>query len=177
MKDERKKQIIKAALKRFVKHGISKTSLDEIARDVRIGKATLYYYFKSKEELYQETLKYEISIYFEEISSLFCRSEISYEEKKNEYFLLKQNIKSKFVLINRLIENVLMENLLENEIIILKNFNKKEFSIVKTAIAESENTSSEKIENEVNSLIIFGWGNYFLKHLQITEEKQINNEK
>jgi len=48
---ERKIQIIKAAVKRFTKHGLHKTTLDEVARDLRIGKATIYNYFESKEDL------------------------------------------------------------------------------------------------------------------------------
>ncbi len=71
MKNERKEQIIKAALKRFVKHGLHKTTLDEIARDMRIGKATLYYYFSSKDELYQKTVLYETAKYITEIKKNF----------------------------------------------------------------------------------------------------------
>ena len=54
---DRKIQILKAAVKRFAKHGLNKTTLDEIARDLRIGKATIYNYFESKEELFYETIK------------------------------------------------------------------------------------------------------------------------
>jgi AcrR family transcriptional regulator len=53
---EKKLQIIKAAAKRFDKHGLAKTTLNEIARDLRIGKATLYGYFSSKEELFFSVL-------------------------------------------------------------------------------------------------------------------------
>ena len=34
--------------------GSGKTTLEEIARDIRIGKATIYHYFSSKDELYYE---------------------------------------------------------------------------------------------------------------------------
>ena len=46
MLKERKQQIIRAAVKRFARHGHGKTTLDEIARDIRIGKATIYHYFE-----------------------------------------------------------------------------------------------------------------------------------
>jgi len=52
MANERKHQIIRAAVKRFARHGHGKTTLEEIARDIRIGKATIYHYFESKDELF-----------------------------------------------------------------------------------------------------------------------------
>ncbi len=51
MPNDRKIQIIKAAAKRFARHGLNKTTLDEVARDIRIGKATIYHYFTSKDDL------------------------------------------------------------------------------------------------------------------------------
>ena len=56
MEKEKKKQLIRTAAKRFEKHGIKKTTLDEIARDLRITKATIYHYFNSKEDLFHSTL-------------------------------------------------------------------------------------------------------------------------
>ena len=69
----RKQQIIKAAQRRFVRHGLAKTTLEEIARDLRLGKATIYHYFKSKEEIFYSVLNSEIERYIEEIKSIFER--------------------------------------------------------------------------------------------------------
>jgi AcrR family transcriptional regulator len=52
METERKIEIIEAAKKRFAKDGYSPTSMDDIAGDVGIAKASLYYFFKSKEEIF-----------------------------------------------------------------------------------------------------------------------------
>jgi len=46
--DDKKKQIIDAALKRFSHFGITKTSMSEIADDLKLSKANLYYYFPDK---------------------------------------------------------------------------------------------------------------------------------
>ncbi|WP_353183518.1 TetR/AcrR family transcriptional regulator [Parapedobacter lycopersici] len=46
--DDKKKQIISAALKRFSHFGITKTSMSEIAEDLKLSKANLYYYFPDK---------------------------------------------------------------------------------------------------------------------------------
>jgi AcrR family transcriptional regulator len=45
-------QIIEAAQKRFGLFGIEKTSMREIADDLSLSKASLYYYFPDKESLY-----------------------------------------------------------------------------------------------------------------------------
>lgn len=48
MVDDRKDQIISAALRRFSHYGIAKTSMSEIAEDLKLSKANLYYYFPDK---------------------------------------------------------------------------------------------------------------------------------
>jgi AcrR family transcriptional regulator len=52
----RKEQILKAALKVFKLQGIEKSTMDEIAKQADFGKASLYYYFSSKEEIFVELL-------------------------------------------------------------------------------------------------------------------------
>jgi transcriptional regulator, TetR family len=52
MENERKNEIISAAKKLFALKGYSPTSMDDIARDVGITKASLYYFFKGKEEIF-----------------------------------------------------------------------------------------------------------------------------
>ena len=48
----RKKRIIAGALKVFNAVGIEKTTMDEIALESGFGKATLYYYFPSKDDVF-----------------------------------------------------------------------------------------------------------------------------
>jgi len=50
-----KKKIGKAAMQCFAKYGLDKTTLDDIARAVGLNKASLYYYFKNKEDVFLET--------------------------------------------------------------------------------------------------------------------------
>jgi len=52
MENDRKKEIIEAAKKLFALNGYSPTSMDDIAKDVGINKASLYYFFKGKEEIF-----------------------------------------------------------------------------------------------------------------------------
>jgi AcrR family transcriptional regulator len=55
-----KNLIVEAATKYFSKYGFYKTTMDEIAKHIHKAKGILYYYFKSKEELFNEVLKQEL---------------------------------------------------------------------------------------------------------------------
>ncbi|MGF7118617.1 TetR/AcrR family transcriptional regulator [Methanobacterium oryzae] len=56
-KEIAKNRIIQAAIKIFSKKGFHKSTMDEIAGEVGVSKATLYTYFKSKEEILKEIWK------------------------------------------------------------------------------------------------------------------------
>ncbi|MBK1441433.1 TetR/AcrR family transcriptional regulator [Parapedobacter sp. ISTM3] len=59
MLDDKRNQIIAAALRRFSHFGIAKTSMSEIADDMKLSKANLYYYFQDKFALI-EAIAYQI---------------------------------------------------------------------------------------------------------------------
>lgn len=53
----KKKQILQSAYKRFSHYGYSKTTMNEIAGDLSISKASLYYYFPDKSQLYAGVIR------------------------------------------------------------------------------------------------------------------------
>lgn len=55
--DKKRDAIIDAALKRFAHFGVAKTTMSEIGNDLAISKASLYYYFPDKINLYAAVLK------------------------------------------------------------------------------------------------------------------------
>jgi len=59
MKTDIRDEIILSAQKRFQRYGFRKTTMDEIAETARKGKSTLYYYFKSKEEVFEAVVEKE----------------------------------------------------------------------------------------------------------------------
>lgn len=56
--------MIEAAQKRFGLYGIDKTSMREIAEDLGLSKASLYYYFPDKESLYKAVVEKEQDDFF-----------------------------------------------------------------------------------------------------------------
>lgn len=58
-KEDKAELITSAAQKRFGIYGVEKTSMQEIANDLRMSKASLYYYFPDKESLYKSVISRE----------------------------------------------------------------------------------------------------------------------
>lgn len=54
--DKRKDEIIEIAIRRFSHYGFAKTTMNEIADDVGITKANLYYYYPDKTELIKDVI-------------------------------------------------------------------------------------------------------------------------
>jgi AcrR family transcriptional regulator len=49
-----KEKIGQVAMRCFSKYGLDKTTLDDIAKEVGLNKASLYYYYKNKEDIFLE---------------------------------------------------------------------------------------------------------------------------
>jgi len=85
-------EILDAARNRFAHYGFSKVTMEEIASDVGMGKASLYYYFPTKEELFKSVINKEQNLFVEEIEKLFGRKITAenklrnYVKKRLEYF-------------------------------------------------------------------------------------------
>jgi len=60
--------ILDVAQKRFGLYGIEKTSMREIADDLNLSKASLYYYYPDKESLYRAVVEKEQSEFLERIA-------------------------------------------------------------------------------------------------------------
>lgn len=58
-------QILKVAQKRFGLYGLQKTTMQEIAYDLGISKASLYYYFPDKEHLFKAVVEMEQEVFFQ----------------------------------------------------------------------------------------------------------------
>jgi AcrR family transcriptional regulator len=56
---EKEHLILDAAQNRFARFGFSKVTMDEIAEDVGMAKASLYYYYPSKEDVFRAVLRRE----------------------------------------------------------------------------------------------------------------------
>jgi len=58
---EKRERILDAAARRFAHYGFKKTSIDEIAREARVGKGTVYLVCRTKEELLYQVARRELA--------------------------------------------------------------------------------------------------------------------
>jgi AcrR family transcriptional regulator len=97
-KTDKVQMILEASQKRFGLFGIEKTSMREIADDLKLSKASLYYYFPDKESLYKAVVEKEqtefISNISERISSITDPEQllIEYSTTRLSYFRTLLNL-------------------------------------------------------------------------------------
>ena len=107
---EKQEQIINSAVKVFSKSSYYHTSTLEIAREAGISKGLLFYYFKSKKELYIFLYEYCVNLVLEEIK----KNRNMEERDFFEILLQSQNVKCKLMkkyrYIYEFIVNVYKEN-------------------------------------------------------------------
>lgn len=60
--DKVRDNLVNAARQLFTRFGFEKTTMNEIAMEARKGKSSLYYYFTSKEEVFQAVVEYEAGL-------------------------------------------------------------------------------------------------------------------
>lgn len=170
MEKERKQQILKAAAKRFSRHGLNKTTLDEIARDLRIGKATIYHYFDTKEELFFKTIEWEIDLYLEDLKIIFNNEQLTLKEKLAEYFTYKTTIISRYKLIYEVLFYSMKDEVFEKEISLVKILLEKETEFLKQYLPGKKEIQTETANIMVNR----SWGEMFsAKILSATDPDKV----
>jgi AcrR family transcriptional regulator len=67
-KSDKVQLIIEASQRRFGLFGVEKTSMREIANDLKLSKASLYYYFPDKESLYKAVVEKEQKEFIDKVT-------------------------------------------------------------------------------------------------------------
>jgi len=166
MPNERKQQIIKAAAKRFARHGLAKTTLDEVARDIRIAKATIYHYFTSKDDLYFATLKWECENFIEQIKSVLENDELTLTQKLTEYFTQKEIVSENNKLIHESLLTFFNERSFEQELDIINWMLNKEAELLKQFLTKHYSQKIKKVSSVFpNFIVLNSWGMFFANKL------------
>ncbi len=87
-RDLNRENILKIAREIFSKYGYKKTTLDDIANAVRRGKSSLYYYFDSKENLFQAVIMKEVELLAHALEVVINRN-TDPVDKLRDYILTK----------------------------------------------------------------------------------------
>lgn len=86
--DDKKKHIVLAARDLFLSVGFASTSMEDVAKAAGMGKASIYHYFSSKEDLFNEILTVEIDDMEAEMLAELKKYK-SAEEKLHAYLTTK----------------------------------------------------------------------------------------
>ena len=84
--EDKRQHILDAAQKRFAHFGLSKSNMEEIAADIGLSKASLYYYFTTKEEIFRAVIVREQEEFIHRMES-FLKKDMLPSRKFQEYCL------------------------------------------------------------------------------------------
>lgn len=90
--DEKEHVILTAAQKRFARYGYGKVTMEEIAEDVQMAKASLYYYFPTKEAIFRRVVQREQCEFIEYMAGVLQKTPsasqklMAYVEHRHSYF-------------------------------------------------------------------------------------------
>jgi AcrR family transcriptional regulator len=158
----RQEEIIRAAAKRFGRHGFNKTTLEEIARDVRIGKPTIYHYFNSKDELFYSSITFQSSQFIEDIKAIFNNQDLPVGAKLLEYFAFKESVHQRYSLLYNLMLSLFKDDSLEKEKQIIQNLLHKETEIVGLILSSIYSGRIESMSPSLPFYIVnISWGLMF----------------
>ncbi|GAA0342591.1 TetR/AcrR family transcriptional regulator [Bacillus carboniphilus] len=79
-REQKKLDILDASLNLFLKYGIQKVSISEIAKEANVSQVTIYNYFENKHKLIQEAFIYYVDKTMNEFEKVL-NAEIPYPEK------------------------------------------------------------------------------------------------
>ena len=86
-KEEFRKRIITTSGQIFSRYGFRKTTMDEIARALKMGKSSVYYYFSSKEEIFEAVVLYEANLLRNELTKAIKSVESPVDKMRNYVFV------------------------------------------------------------------------------------------
>ncbi len=166
----KRKQILEAAIKVFANNGFYNSKVEEIANEANVGKGTVYEYFNSKQDLFQEMLKYIHNIYFTEfmadishIPSL--KEKLIYLIKSHLDFIIERKEMAKvFLSEHPPIDEKLKKWLLEKE--------KEKMLLLETYLQESmEKKEIRSVEPRLTANMIAGVINYVGSCIIVSKEE------
>ena len=138
-KEQKRMEILKVATKLFSRFGLKKTSLEDIAKSLNLVKTSIYYYFKSKAELFSAVISHESNILLKKIEEEISKYD-SPKDKLKAYYITRMDYINKLVNLNKITKKAAKEilPLAEKERITFIEAEKKIVSnILKKGISEN----------------------------------------
>jgi AcrR family transcriptional regulator len=145
-KEEFRKKIVIMAGQIFSRYGFRRTTMDEIARAMKMGKSSIYYYFESKEEIFEAVVLHEANILRNELTTAIKAVDSPIDKMKNYVFVRMKS----FEKLSNYYNAIFDKNLDHFEFIesIREKYDREELAILRLIIYLG---ARKKIFNVVNS--------------------------
>ncbi len=126
-------QILAAAQKRFGHYGLSKTAMIDIANDIGMSKASLYYYFKDKETIFTAVIEKEQNLFVQEMKKII-QSSGKAEWMLHEYVNLRIGVLEKMLALGKFTYGSFLE--IKPQIgCLVQEFKKEEINMIAEILA------------------------------------------
>ena len=153
-KEQIKRKIVIDAGDIFSRFGFGKTTMSDIARKTGMGKSSLYYYFNSKEEIFEQVVIFEADILIDELTKALEKSNGAKEKLKN-YISVRMQILNK---LSNYYNAVFSDDLSHFDFIekVRERYNKQEIQTIQWILKRGIEQGQFRIENtELAAIAIF----------------------
>ncbi|NLP59043.1 TetR/AcrR family transcriptional regulator [Lutibacter sp. B1] len=141
------REILFSAQELLQRFGFDKTTMADIAKNAGKGKSTLYHYFKSKDEIFNQVIKMEMDTLFQKVKKAVDLKE-NCNDKLKEYILIKiKTLKEKRNLYHFAIQTD-TDSLNKFISLFKKRYDKKEKEILNAILVQGVENKDLTIENE-----------------------------
>jgi AcrR family transcriptional regulator len=86
-KEEYRKKIVMISGQIFSRYGFRKTTMDQIAKELKMSKSSVYYYYKSKEDIFEAVVLYEANVLRNELTKAIKSVDSPVDKMKNYVFV------------------------------------------------------------------------------------------
>ncbi|MEA3316524.1 MAG: TetR/AcrR family transcriptional regulator [Bacteroidota bacterium] len=149
-----RKNIIVKSSKIFSKYGFKKTTMNDIAKAMGMGKSSLYYYYKSKEEVFEAVVLHEADILRDVLENDIIKQDIDHIEKIRKYVITRMQYLNNLVNFYATLKNDYLGNIAFTERI-RSRYDKEESETIQKFLEEGIEKGVFKIkETKVTSIAL-----------------------
>lgn len=154
-KEQRRTDILNAALEVFAKNGFDRATIAEIAEIAGIGKGTVYEYFKSKKELFEDMIRYNVETYNEKLQNAVTKGN-SVQEKLINFSIAHSEFMKEHIDILRMFPQPHMMSEEMKQHMIQEKY--KVFKLIEDLIEEGieSGTFRKNLDKEITAFCIIG---------------------
>ena len=176
VKEEVREYIVNMACKVFTRRGFKKTTMDEIALACRKGKSSIYYYFKSREEIFKAVVEREAAELKERLDRTIRKDDLAVDRLKSYILFRLHRVRSLENFYAALNEDTLshMEFILE----IRRNFDMEERQLVREILEDGMNSGSfQNTSSDIGAIAISTMMKGLELPLLLSEEHKSDREE